>query len=136
MQIVKNIISSHSSYFIRHVLVGGASAVLNYSLFTLLFNYFHVSVYISNIVTYAVAVVITYILQKFYTYRDRKPSFVQPLMFLSLSIAYSILDSFIIDLLLTHTAVISYLCKFISLSILLPISFIIQRLFIFKQKEE
>ena len=69
---------------VRYIIAGGTSAVVNISIFSLLFYIFDIYYLISNVIAFIIAFFISLALQKFWTFRDHSLDgvHIQSLMYL------------------------------------------------------
>lgn len=121
--------------FIKHLIVGGAGAIINYSLFNALV-WIHVNTIIANTVTNAVIIVTTFLGQKYFTYRNRMNTAVQIPLFLLQSGLYYLLDTTIVYILIDILSMSPSVGKLISISILTPLSFIFNRYVVFNSHQK
>jgi putative flippase GtrA len=121
--------------FIKHLIVGGGGAVINYVLFNIMLR-MHINILIANTITNIVVVIITFAGQKFFTYQIRDNVTSQIALFLLQSFLYYLLDTTIVYILINLLTMSPMLGKFISILLLTPLSFIFNKLVVFKTKQQ
>ena len=130
--LLKRKISSNTfRQFLKHYLVGGLGVILNYVLFSILLM-FHYSIFITNLVVYTILVIFGFFMQKNFTYKDRRISILQPVLYIILAVCYSSLDTLIINILRERFLIQPFIGKLMSIVLLTPISFISQKFVIFR----
>ncbi len=118
--------------FIRHYLVGFIGTVLNYLGFNLLMI-IGLRIEVSNIITFIILVIISFFLQKYFTYRIKYSSLWQPILFLVNAIVYYVLDTAVLLLLIDNLLISPWISKIVSIIVLSPLSFIFQKYVVFRR---
>lgn len=120
--------------FIKHGFIGLCVALINYVIFNVQ-KYFGISTTLANTFSNIIVVIITYLLQKYFTYRVRYTSIRQIILFIINSIIYYITDTGILYFQIDLCGISPYIGKFISLLILFPLSFLFQKYIVFKPNQ-
>ena len=118
----------------KHLCVGLVGAILNYVIFNLL-KINLISTIWANTIANVIVVLTTFFLQKYYTYQVSHNSIRQPILYVLNSVVYYLLDTVILVILIDYVNQNSFIAKFISLAVLVPISFTFQKYIVFKEKE-
>ncbi len=116
---------------IRHSFVGFISAALNYLGFNLLMI-IGFEIKVSNIITYVFVIIISFILQKYFTYKVKYNSIWQPILFIVNALIYYVLDTTILILFIDNLSISPWVSKLVSILILFPLSFISQKYIVFR----
>lgn len=120
---------------VKHYSVGFLGSVLNFTLFNLLrYNFFDTKV--SNILTYVVVIIVSFLLQKFFTYKVDHHSVWQPVLFVASSLIYMTLETLLLVLLIDKLHLVPLAAKLITIVTLSPLSFIFQKFIVFKNKKK
>ena len=117
---------------IKHYFVGLIASVLNYLGFNLLMI-MGFEIKISNIITYIFIIIISFILQKYFTYKVKNTSIWQPILFVVNSLIYYIIDTAILILFIDNMLMSPWISKLISIIILSPLSFLFQKYIVFRR---
>ena len=118
--------------FIKHSFVGFLSAALNYLGFNLLLIT-GLGIKISNMITYILIIFISFILQKYFTYRAKHNSIWQPILFVINALIYYVLDTALLILFIDYLSISPWVSKIVSILILFPLSFISQKYIVFRR---
>lgn len=117
---------------IKHYFVGFISAVLNY----LSFNLFMIAgfgIKVSNIIAYVFIIIVSFVLQKYFTYKVRKNSIWQPILFVINALVYYVLDTILLIVFIDNLLISPWISKIISIIILFPLSFLFQKYIVFRR---
>ncbi len=117
---------------VRHSFVGFISAAFNYLGFNLLMI-IGFEIKVSNIITYVFVVIVSFILQKYFTYKVKYNSIWQPILFIINALFYYILDTAILILFIDNLFISPWVSKMVSILILFPLSFISQKYIVFRR---
>lgn len=123
-----------NSRVLRYLAAGGMGAATNLATLYALTEFFHVWYLFSSIIAVSVSFIVSFILQKFWTFRsmdlDRVP--VQLPMHLSLSFANLVLNTVLMYLLVDYIHLWYMLAQVIVAGVLAVANYTIYRLYIFK----
>lgn len=124
--------SEHAKWqFFRHAAVGGSGVIVNYFLFLTLREHYGFSTLQASLIVHVVLISYIFPLQKYFTFSSSLESWGQIRRFLINDMIYISMDFtmswFFIDWLGLH----SWLGKFIALALLTPMSFMIQKHWVF-----
>lgn len=124
--------SEHAKWqFLRHAAVGGSGVIVNYFLFLTLREHYGFSTLQASLIVHAVLISYIFPLQKYFTFTSSLESWKQIRRFLINDMIYISMDFtmswLFIDLLGLHP----WLGKFIALALLTPMSFMIQKYWVF-----
>jgi putative flippase GtrA len=119
--------------FIRHHFIGGTGVVLNYLLFNLLVR-LGLTVGIANTLNYLILFFVMFTLQKTVTYRQKALSWRQLALFLANTIAYYLLDTILLIVLIRYCQIVPLVSKLITLMFLTPFSFLSQKYLVFRDR--
>jgi putative flippase GtrA len=116
---------------IKHYTVGAVGVFLNFSIFNTLVL---LGLGIVNANTYngVMVTIITFFLQKHFTYQAKKHSWRQPIGFVATSIGYYFLDTVMLIGLVHHLSFSPALSKLITITCLAPLSFVVQKYVVFR----
>lgn len=128
----RNLNKETFTQIIKHYFVGFISAVLNYFGFNLLMI-IGFEIKVSNIITYTLVIIVSFILQKYFTYRVKYNSIWQPILFVVNAVVYYVLDTTILILLIDNLLISPWVSKIVSIIILFPLSFIFQKYIVFRR---
>jgi putative flippase GtrA len=117
--------------FVKHYFVGGIGLAVNYLLFNILM-FFNLGIEWSNVATYTVVYFTVFGLQKFYTYKPKSHSWKQPILFFIVNFLYGFFDTLILIFLIEHQEWRTFIAKLISIMILAPLSFLLQKYIVFR----
>jgi putative flippase GtrA len=117
--------------FIRHHFVGGTGVILNYLFFNILVH-LGLTVGIANTGNYLLLFFIMYYLQRRFTYRQQTPTARQLLLFLANTVAYYLLDTAFLLILIRYYQITPLISKVITLACLTPLSFLSQKFLVFR----
>jgi len=132
-KILKRDLSSETFFqLIKHYMVGFIGAVLNYLSFNLILLT-GLGIKVSNILAYIIVIIVSFILQKYFTYKVKRNSIWQPILFVVNGAVYYILDTVILIFFIDHLFISPWISKVISIAILFPISFLFQKFIVFKK---
>lgn len=135
-KILKRDISINTArQFTKHYFVGFAGSLFNYTMFNIL-KYSGLPTKTANIITGVILIVTIFIVQKYFTYKPDHYSFWQPLLFITNSVIYLLLDTSILVLLIDKWLIDPKIAKLISMMVLSPMSFLFQKFIVFKNKGE
>jgi putative flippase GtrA len=129
----RNISDRTFKQLLRHYLVGATCSLINYVLFNILIA-IGPGVVISNSITYIFVVLVSFFMQKYYTYQVRHHSFLQPLLFVANSICYFVFDTLLLLLMIRGLQLTPLLAKLLSIALLAPTSFLVQKFIVFKER--
>lgn len=119
---------------IKHYAVSFFCSLLNYFLFVFLKNY-GLGTRSANTITCSVVIVVTFSMQKFFTYKPDNHSMRQPLLFLALAFVMYVLETLILVSVIDGLTVPAKWGKLFSILVLAPLSFIMQKYIVFKNKD-
>jgi putative flippase GtrA len=117
---------------VKHSFVGFISAVLNY----LGFNFLMIigfEIKVSNIITYIFVIIVSFVFQKYFTYKIKYNSILQPILFIANALIYYILDTTILIIFINNLSISAWVSKLISILILFPLSFFSQKYIVFRR---
>lgn len=132
----KNMDRNAYDQFVRHYFVGGIGTIMNFTIFNFLVYCAGMEIKAANAVNYSILIITTFLLQKYFTYRAGGFSAAQPLLFLVNALLYFLLDTTIITLLAKKASLAPFLCKFFSIGLLTPLSFISQKYLVFRRNND
>lgn len=118
--------------FIKHYLVGMAGVFFNYSFFNL-FVLAGLSVVLANCLNGVLVTIITFFLQKHFTYKTKVNSWRHPIGFVATSVGYYFLDTIMLVALVDLLGMTPAIAKIITIAILAPFSFLVQKYIVFKE---
>ena len=131
---------------IKHYFIGGIGFVLNWLFFntclwlgmkdTIIFGIAFNKITLANIPTYTLTLIISFLLQKYFTYKANKNMFPQLVKFTILTVCYMLVDNQLLKLLIDHMGLAASISKFMTLMVLSPLSFLIQKFIVFRQPKE
>jgi|SRR3990172_4649088 len=119
--------------FMKHAIVGGGGAVINYVLFNVLV-WMRINIIIANTITNIVIIATTFIGQKYFTYQIRSNATTQFALFIIQSILYYLLDTTIVYFFINILTISPLISKLISIVTLMPLSFLFNKYVIFKTR--
>lgn len=119
---------------VRHLLVGGSGVIVNYVLFIILRQYYEFSTLISSIIVHIVLVCYIFPLQKYFTFSNPLNTSSQIFRFLANDVLYSSGDFLLAYLFIDLIGLSPFFGKAFALALLTPMSFIIQRFWVFSHK--
>lgn len=116
---------------IKHYTVGAVGVFLNFFIFNFLV---FVGLNIVNANTYNgfVVTIITFFLQKHFTYQAKEHSWRHPVGFVATSVGYYFLDTVMLILLVHHLSISPAVSKLITITCLAPLSFVVQKYVVFR----
>ena len=119
---------------VRHLAVGGGGVLINWLVFSGLCQLGGLSILASFTIAYFVLFLYIFPLQRYFTFKEKrsKPS-EQILKFLINSIGYIMLDFLFTRFFIENLSMSPVLGKGISLAVLTPLSFLSQKLWVFKK---
>lgn len=119
---------------IRHLFIGGTGVILNYIFFQILFKIIHLNVFFSTVVTHILLIIIIFPLQKRFTFFSNGIFKKEFLKFVINDLLYISLDYTFSWIFIIYFGMGSYTGKALALFVLTPISYIIQRHWVFKER--
>ncbi len=117
----------------KYGFVASLGTVTNYTIFNIL-KYLIYGTIISNTISTIITIVETFLLQKFLTFKTKKKYVIELCLFLALASIYYVADTSILIFLIDWIGISSLIGKAVSLIILLPFSFITQKLVVFRKR--
>lgn len=121
---------------IKHLLVGGSGVLVNYFLFLLLRQYYGMSTLVSSIIVHILLLCYIFPLQKYFTFESPLETSSQIKRFLINDGIYMSGDFLLATLFIDILDLLPMYGKAIGLALLAPISFMIQRFWVFGWSSE
>jgi len=118
--------------FIKHYLVGSIGMVLNYSIFNFLVLV-GLGIVNANACNGVLVTILTFFLQKHFTYQTKHHSWRQPIGFVLVSIGYYVLDTVMLIFLVHKLTISPSIAKLITIALLAPLSFFVQKYIVFRE---
>ena len=112
----------------KFVVVGGIATLIDWIIYFVLFNYFHIFPLISNIISYSISVIYNFIMSVKWVFDTKDKSMKRLLFeFIILSLIGLIISEFIIWLFLEILSFNSIIAKILSTLIVMIINFILRK---------
>ena len=112
----------------KFVVVGGVATLIDWAIYYILFNYFHIFPLISNIISYSISVIYNFIMSVKWVFDTKDKSMKRLLLeFIILSLIGLIISEFIIWLFLELLSFNSFIAKILSTLIVMVINFILRK---------
>lgn len=130
------------SQFLRFLLVGLANTILGAGVMFFLYNILHCSYWISSACNYIAGGILSYFLNKYFTFKDSQKSLIQILIFainvlVCYLIAYGIAKPFINNILDTYSDKIKGNISLLTGMVLYTsLNFLGQKIFVFQEKRK
>ena len=125
--------------FIKFSLIGGIMTVLSLALFALFIETFNINYIISNILSYTIAVIISFYLHKIYTFQqksiNKKQDFIKLVEFFLMKLVLLGLDTILLYLMVEILQLNTYFSKIFLTLFLFIVSYPISKIII-KRKEK
>ena len=119
---------------IRHLVIGASGVMVNWISFCVLRQFVGFSTLFSTIITHIILFSYIFPLQKYVTFKEKKAKpHNQAIKFVINSLGYILIDFLLTALLIDLFGLIAYIGKAISLALLTPLSFLSQKLWVFKE---
>lgn len=135
MKVFKHSLSEKTfRQFLKHYLVGSLGVIINYTLFNILV-YSGLDIKPANLITYTVLFIIIFILQMSFTYKPGFFSMRQPALFLLNTLIYGLADTQLLLIMIKGLHITPLISKFISIVCLTPMSFLVQKFIIFRERK-
>lgn len=116
----------------KHLLVGGSGVIVNYLLFLLLRQYYGMSTLIASIIVHILLPCYIFPLQKYFTFQNKLETSNQIKRFLINDALYMTCDFLLATLFIDMMGLLPRTGKAIGLALLTPMSFLIQRFWVFR----
>lgn len=130
--IKKFLFADHATWqFFRHAAVGGSGVIINYVLFWVLRERFGFSTLTTSLIIHVVLICYIFPLQKFFTFTSSLATWAQIRRFLINDLIYFSMDFSLAWLFIDWFGLPSLLGKALGLALLTPMSFLIQRHWVF-----
>lgn len=124
--------ADHATWqFYRHAAVGGSGVIVNYVLFWVLREHFDFSTLTASLIIHAVLISYIFPLQKYFTFSSSLATWLQIRRFLINDMIYFSMDFSLAWLFIDWFGLSSWLGKALGLALLTPMSFMIQRHWVF-----
>lgn len=122
-----------NNIYSRFVLAGVVGAVTNLSIFFVLFDLFNLHYLISSVVAVAVSLVLSFFLQKFFTFKDRDKDNLSIQTFGFVSVAFFNLTAnlFLVYVFVDWLGLIEFLAQALAAASLAVLSFVFYRFYVF-----
>lgn len=112
----------------KFVVVGGIATLIDWAIYYILFNYFHIFPLISNIISYSISVIYNFIMSVKWVFDTKNKSMKRLLLeFIILSLIGLIISEFIIWFFLELLSFNSFIAKILSTLIVMVINFILRK---------
>lgn len=112
----------------KFVVVGGIATLIDWAIYYILFNYFHIFPLISNIISYSISVIYNFIMSVKWVFDTKDKSMKRLLFeFIVLSLIGLIISEFIIWFFLEILSFDSFIAKILSTLIVMVINFILRK---------
>lgn len=112
----------------KFVVVGGIATLIDWAIYYILFNYFHIFPLISNIISYSISVIYNFIMSVKWVFDTKDKSMKRLLFeFIVLSLIGLIISEFIIWFFLEILSFDSIIAKILSTLIVMVINFILRK---------
>lgn len=112
----------------KFVVVGGIATLIDWAIYYILFNYFHIFPLISNIISYSISVIYNFIMSVKWVFDTKNKSMKRLLLeFIILSLIGLIISEFIIWLFLELLSFNSFIAKILSTLIVMVINFVLRK---------
>lgn len=118
--------------FMRHAAVGGSGVVINYVLFGILRHHYGYSTLTSTLIVHCVLLLYIFPLQKYFTYFAPLETWQQIRRFMINDAIYITSDFSLAWLIIDFFGVHPWIGKIVALAMLTPMSFMIQRKWVFQ----
>jgi len=119
---------------LKYYFVASITVILNYVLFNTLYCLDYGTV-ISNTITYLTIFIIAFILQKRFTFKVRGNHRQQLILFFLCAVGYYTFDTLILIGLINGLTISPFISKVVSIAILSPINFLVQKKYVFIEKD-
>lgn len=123
--------------FIRFGFVGGAMTVLSFALYYVFAEFFLMHYLLANIVSYTIAVVLSYFLNVRFSFRveiqDKKENLVKLIRYFIMKLAFLGVDSIFLFVMVQWIGIGQYLSKIITTIVLTIFSFAVTRMIVVKE---
>jgi putative flippase GtrA len=116
-----------------HCFIGGICTIVNYTLFNSLM-FLQLGTVISNSITATFTFFLVFIMQKCITYQVKGNVIIQLFLFLIMNIILFIIETIVLLMLIDILQIMPLISKAFSTIIILPVSFVMQLLLVFKTK--
>ena len=136
---VKNIFGKQAFKF---VLVGVLNTIVGALIMFGMYNFFHFSYWISSITNYVLTSILSFFLNKYFTFQNREKSFIQILKFafnilICYGVAYGIAKPLTMHILLNQSVTIKEnVSMLVGMCLFTALNFLGQKFFAFSQKEK
>ena len=124
-----------SRLFSRYVMVGGASAVLEFSLFTFLYGEFAVPLIVANSCAIAITLLFHFNMQKHWTFRDRQAIGGQVWRYVMMIVIATIMNNVLMFIFVAIMQMPAPLAKLLQIGLVFGFSFSVTRLFVFSNQK-
>ncbi len=129
----KSISQASFEQFVKHYATSLGSAVANYLLFNI-FTYLGLHTKEANGTTFIILLISAFFVKKYYVFQARRNTILQPILFAANVGVYFLLETAILVLLIDRWHLAPGIAKIISLSVLSPMSFLVQKYVVFNGK--
>ena len=120
---------------VKHYAAGFFGSILNYAIFVILKNS-GLGTKLSNTITYFVIIVVMFVTQKFFIYKPDNHSLKQPFLFIMSGFIMYVMETFMLLTMIDGMAFPAKWCKLFSIITLSPLSFIMQKYIVFKNRNK
>lgn len=115
---------------LKYYSVATSTVILNYILFNVLY-YCGFGTTASNLITYSIVFIVAFTLQKLFTFKATGWLYQQFLLFLIYAFVFYLFDTCILIVLIDKLSFSPLISKIISIALISPINFIIQKKYVF-----
>lgn len=119
---------------LRYLMSGGTAAAVNFLFLYIFTELFGVYYLVSVVLAFLIAVVVSFVLQKYWTFQDRSKDMMhkQAMVYVGVAICNTILNTFLVFVFVEYVHIHYMLGQFFSSGLIAFESFFIYKFFIFK----
>lgn len=132
MKNIKSLLYKIPQSFYRFVLIGGSATILDFIIYMIISNYIDIS--ISKVISTGLASVYSFILNKKWTFSDKRNFSLSILFKYIVTQIINILVNTIINTLVFRATALKILSFVIATSISMMVNYLLQKIFVFKKK--